>query len=155
MPRPRTGTFEIADVAGRPVYRGRLRLSDGDRTDRFDLPSGMDERQARAYLAGLQAEEDTTHAWFNARQEREWAKAAAVGPSEGETVFTYAKRWLVAREGRIASVRDNKGHLKEHVLPVLGPLVMRSVTDKDIEAFVAALDRKVRDGSIGAKTAKN
>lgn len=155
MPRPRTGTFEIADVTGRTVYRGRLRLADGSRNDRFDLPSNMSEKPARAYLRKLQAQEDLTHAIFNARQERTWAEAAAAEPTEGETVFTYAKRWLVAREGRIASVRDNKGHLKEHVLPVLGPLVMRAVQPADVEAFVAALDQKVREGAIGAKTAKN
>jgi len=155
MSRPRTGTFEIATIAGRTVYRGRLRLADGTKSDRFDLPVDMNEKQARAYLAGLQAEEDTSHAVFKAKQDREWATTAARAAREGETVFEYAKRWLVARDGRVASVRDNRGHLQEHVLPVLGALSMPAVTSKDIEALVSALDRKVRDGKIGAKTAKN
>src|ERR1700690_985359 len=45
MPRPRSGTFEIATVNGHAVYRGRLRLADGTRSDRFDLPLEMNERQ--------------------------------------------------------------------------------------------------------------
>jgi hypothetical protein len=70
MPRPRTGTFEPAIVDGRPVYRGRLRLADGTKSDRFDLPADMNEKQARAYLIGLQAEEDASHAVFIAKQDR-------------------------------------------------------------------------------------
>jgi hypothetical protein len=52
-------------------------------------------------------------------------------------------------------VRDNKGHLNEHVLPVLGPLAMPAVTRKDVESLVAALDRKVLAGEVSAKTARN
>ena len=48
MPRARTGTFEPATVAGRTVYRGRLRLADGTKSDRFDLPADMAEKAARA-----------------------------------------------------------------------------------------------------------
>jgi hypothetical protein len=51
MPRSRTGTFEPSTVAGIP-YRGRLRLFDGTKSERFDLPADMTEKQARAYLAG-------------------------------------------------------------------------------------------------------
>jgi hypothetical protein len=116
----------------------------------------MNERQARAYLSGLQAEEDATHPVFKAKIGRIGAEAArACKPRGGETVYEYAKRWLATREGRIGSVRDNRSHLEQHVLPVLGPLVIRAVTAKDIETLVAALDKKVRDGAIGAKTATN
>jgi hypothetical protein len=49
MPRPRQGTFEPVTLAGgRIVYRGRLRLADGSRTDRFDLSVDMNERQTLA-----------------------------------------------------------------------------------------------------------
>jgi Phage integrase family len=79
----------------------------------------------------------------------------AVVAGSPETVNEYAKRWLTSRVGRIASVRDNKGHLNEHILPVLGTLIMRHVTAAEIEGLVGALDKKVRDAEIGDKTAKN
>lgn len=151
MPRTRTGTFEPSADG----FRGRLRLADGTKSHRFDL-RGEDEKQARAYLKGLQAIEDATHKVFNEKMARISAKAARARPPRGgETVFEYAKRWLKAREGRIASVGDNKSHLKEHILPVLGPLSMRAVEAGDIEKLVSALDRKVLAGEIGAKTAAN
>ncbi len=151
MPRPRQGTFEpVCFADGRTVFRGRLRLADGTKSDRFDLPTDMNERQARAYLAGLQAEEDATHKVFKAKMERLGAAAAAEAPTprDGETVFEYAKRWLKAREHRIASIRDNKSHLEQHVLPVLGPLAMRAFTAKHVETLVAALDAKVTAGEL-------
>jgi len=74
---------------------------------------------------------------------------------EGETVCMYAMRWLVARTGRIASVADNKAHLNEHIIPVIGPYIMTAVTSREIEDVVAALDGKVVAGAFSSKTAKN
>jgi integrase len=82
-------------------------------------------------------------------------RGEAVRPGEGETVYIYATRWLEAREGRVASVCDNKTHLEHHILPVLGSHTMTAVTAKEIESVVTELDRKVRAGEISAKTAKN
>jgi integrase len=154
MPRSRAGTFEAARPGQR--HRGRLRLADGTKSERFDLPAGMSEKPARAYLAGLQAEEDRTHTVFTAKMERVGGDAAQAQPARGgETVYEYAKRWLKARESRISSIRDNKSHLNEHVLPVLGPLAIRAVTAKDVETFVASMDKKVTADEITAKTARN
>ncbi len=65
-----------------------------------------------------------------------------------ETVSQFATRWLTSRTGRVKSVRDNKGHLNEHILQVIGPYAMTGVTSKEIEDVVTALDRKVRDGEL-------
>jgi integrase len=78
-----------------------------------------------------------------------------VRPGDGETVSIYAERWLEARTGRVASVSDNKTHLEQHILPVIGPYAMSAVTSKEIEDVVAALDRKVRASELSTKTAKN
>jgi integrase len=83
------------------------------------------------------------------------AGKATAAKGDGETVFQYAMRWLVAREDRIASIRDNKTHLIKHVLPVLGGHPITAVTPKEIEDVVTMLDRKVRAGELSAKTAGN
>jgi integrase len=158
MSRPRSGTFEPVTFGdGRAIFRGRLRLADGTKSDRFDLPVDMNERQARAYLGGLQAEEDATHTVFKAKMERLGAEAVEAKPRDGETVYEYAKRWLKAREslGFRSRVHDNKSHLEQHILPVLGPFAMRAVEAKDVETFVAALDKKVNASELTAKTARN
>lgn len=72
-----------------------------------------------------------------------------------ETVNEYATRWLKSREGKIASVRDNKGHLEGHILPVLGTDAMVDVTASRIEDLVASLDKKIAAGALSDKTAKN
>jgi integrase len=79
----------------------------------------------------------------------------AARPGESETVADYAGRWIKARTGRVASVADNEAHLERHILPVIGSRVMAEVTAAHIEDVVAALDRKVRAGTMNSKTAKN
>jgi hypothetical protein len=76
-------------------------------------------------------------------------------PPPGETVSDYASRWLEEREGRVASVRDNAGHLKNHILPVIGAIPMARVTRHDVESVVADLDAKVRAGKLSTKSAIN
>src|SRR5580704_16872523 len=113
MPRPRSGTFEpVTYAGGRVVFRGRLRLSDGTKSDRFDLPAGMNERQARAYLSGLQAEEDTAHVVFKAKQDR--LAHDAVGGDVWVVV------WLGERKRRgLTSWQSNKAHYDDHIRPVV------------------------------------
>jgi hypothetical protein len=83
------------------------------------------------------------------------ASDAPVRAGTPETVSTYAKRWIKARTGRVASVGDNESHLEHHVLPVLGPVLVAKVTRADVERLVAALDEKVRAGALSSKSAKN
>lgn len=94
------------------------------------------------------------------------AKAAAVAvaidvevtaatDSPKETVNEYAKRWLADREGRINSIRDDRGRLRLHVLPILGPLDAATFNRDDVERVRDDLDRKIANGALSWKTAAN
>jgi len=144
-------------------YMGRISLIDGARPWVHCPPgprSVQAEARAREYVASK-----AERARLNRITGEEWGlkprgvtKETTTGSRpavEGETVSDFADRWLKARVGRVASVRDNKGHLNEHILPVIGPLAISAVRSKDIEDVVAALDRKVLAGEMSAKTAKN
>jgi integrase len=65
---------------------------------------------------------------------------------QGETVAAYAERWLADREAHgIASAQSHdRGRLRKHVLPILGPLDVRTFGREDVERVVADLDRKIR-----------
>ena len=86
----------------------------------------------------------------------------AVGEHEGETVTEYAQRWLADRAAHgIASAQTHdRGRLRKHVLPVIGPLDVRTFGREDVERVVADLDRKIRldeddDARLWWKTASN
>ncbi len=101
------------------------------------------------------AQDDVAGAKRSAEAVSAWARAQGfIAGSVKETVSEYAKRWLEARDGRVRSNDDNRAHLEHHILPVLGLLDIRAVVRQDVERFVAALDRKVRDG-MSVKTARN
>ncbi len=164
MSRSRTGTFEPATVNGRTVFRGRLRLADGSRSDRFDLPADMNERQARAYLAGLQAEEDASHPVYKAKLDRVREEAQERGEAvEGETCSAYRKRLDAYRKelGRRGG-RDDASTWRVWLAPRIGDRPIAKVTRDEIEAVRDALDEAItshtRSGGkegIGAKRAAN
>jgi len=86
----------------------------------------------------------------------------AVDEGTGETVAEYADRWLAERVARgIASSRmHDRGRLRKHAFPILGPLAARTFGREDVERFVADLDRKIRleaddDEHLSWKTASN
>src|SRR5438552_4202949 len=86
--RARTGTLAPAGTwaDGSPRFRGRVRLGDGTKSERFDVPHGRNERQARAYVAEMQAQEDARGGLLARKHEAERAKARAAGVScAGET----------------------------------------------------------------------
>jgi integrase len=163
MPRPRKGTFEIAELAGRRVFRGR-RLADRTKSDRFDLPADMNERQARAYLARLQGEEDTSHAVLDAKRDLHREKAQDRGEAvEGETCSAYRTRLDAHRKelGRRGG-RDDASTWRVWLADRIGHLPIAKVTRDNIEAVRDALDEAItlhartegREG-IGAKRAAN
>jgi integrase len=77
-------------------------------------------------------------------------------PTEGETFAEWAKRWCKSREDRgIGYVRDNRSHLEHWINPVIGPRPIRSITRRDLEALVEALDEAVRQNRIEWKSATN
>src|SRR5580658_3380063 len=86
----------------------------------------------------------------------------AVDEGTGETVAEYADRWLAERVARgIASSRmHDRGRLRKHAFPIVGPLEARTFGREDVERFVADLDRKIRldaddDEHLSWKTASN
>jgi hypothetical protein len=143
MPRARTGTFELAKFAdGRTVYRGRLRLADGTKSDRFDLPANMTERQARAYLTGLQADEDANGLVYRAQQERR--RATGREPLEGETCSAYPKRLDAHRKelGR-RNGRHDASAWRVWIADRIGHLPITTVSRDDVEAIRDMLDEAI------------
>jgi hypothetical protein len=72
-----------------------------------------------------------------------------------ETVNEYAKRWLADREGRVNSIRDDRGRLTLHVLPIIGPLDVATFNRDDVERVRDDLDRKIVSAALSWKTAAN
>ncbi len=70
-----------------------------------------------------------------------------------EKVEAYSKKWLDEREGRVESIRDDRSRMRDHVLPTLGPLDVRTFTRDDVEQVRDALDVKIANGELAWKTA--
>jgi integrase len=88
-------------------------------------------------------------------------RGEGVSFGEGETIAIWSERWLADREARgISSVQDDRGRMRKHVLPILGPHPIATITREQIEHLVEDLDRKIDldpedDEAIGWKTASN
>src|SRR5580692_6074544 len=84
-------------------------------------------------------------------------RGEGVSFGEGETIAIWSERWLADREARgISSVEDDRGRMRKHVLPVLGPHPIATITRERIEHLVEDLDGKIAnedEESIGWKTA--
>lgn len=143
---------------GSPRFCGRLRLADGTKSKRFDVPHGMDEKQARAHVAGFQAQEDVKHGLLDAK--REIARAAAVLAAPPTSSSDEGDRWFDTWEAsRIAkgltSTADNRAHFFKHVHPAIGGKHVRDWTINDARAIVSSLDDKVQRNVLSWKYAKN
>jgi len=80
----------------------------------------------------------------------------ALDPEKGfETVAKYAERWLADREGRVHSIRDDRGRMRDYVLSMLGALDVRTFTRDDVERLRDGLDSKIVGGQLAWKTAAN
>jgi hypothetical protein len=80
----------------------------------------------------------------------------ALDDQDGETVAKYSERWIAERQRRgLASVAEDQRRMTNHALPVLGPLPIRGVMRVDLVGFVERLDRRVRAGNYGWKTAQH
>ena len=82
-------------------------------------------------------------------------EVTAATDSPRETVNDYAKRWLADREGRVNSIRDDRGRLTHHVLTILGPKDASTFDRDDVERVRDDLDRKIVRGDLSWKTAAN
>jgi len=79
-------------------------------------------------------------------------RKASAGQPAIETVAEYSERWLADRDGRVASVRDDRSRMTHHVLPLLGPLDVATFTRDDVERLRDALDVKISNGDLSWKT---
>lgn len=162
--RTRTGTLEAAGTwpDGSPRFRARVRLGDGTKSERFDVRQGMTETQARAWLAGIQADEDAQGLLLAKKRERQRDAAAERGEAhEGETCTAWHDRFLTSRgEGKLA---DARYRWRKWIHPRIGEKPIALVTKADVEGVRDALDRAVREyrahgrgeGRINGKTALN
>jgi integrase len=78
-----------------------------------------------------------------------WDKGSYIDPSKisyGE----YVTNWLKNKQDISIETREtNEGHLKNHVIPELGHILLQKVSVADIEDFVQALQKKgLADGTV-------
>lgn len=167
MGRRRTGTFFANEGTwpdGSARHRGRLRLGDGSKSERFDLPMGLNEKLARAYLASLQTQEDTHGGLLEQKRAGERERARKQGTAcDAETADAWHARFLFSRVGDVGNVKDSRGRWRKWVSQHIGPKPMTLITRDDIEtvrdgldAAVAAFKEKGRgEGRLMPKSAQN
>lgn len=143
----RAGTLESAAewASGKPRFRGRVRLADGTKSHRFDVPEGFDQAGARKWLAGIQADEDRQGLILGAKRDAERASAAQAGEAcEGET----CDAWYARRPART----EDRSRWRKWIAPHIGGKPMASVTRDDVEAVRDALDVALRAGRAQPRT---
>lgn len=145
------GVSRYVDKSGRVFLRGRIRLGDGSR-ERFDLPDGLTEDDARVWIAAVQAGEDRDGKFLIRKLAREASKRGEPAPS-GETVAEYFARRCASRH--IKSMKDERGRMNKWILPQIGHLRIATVKPRDLQVLVATLDDAAREDLIAGKTAKN
>jgi integrase len=134
--RPPTGSIVWEDPWAKTKPIGvRVTGADGRRKlVRFDPGTSAEAAIALAPILAMRANNDTN-----------------VGTAK---LADYSATWLAERFAKgLASAPEDKRRLAKHILPDLGPFDVRTVTRGDLIAFVDRLDRKVRAGTLGAKTA--
>ena len=94
----RTGMVESAGTwpNGSPRFRCRLRLADGSKSARFDIPQGLNEAQAKTQASAWQAEEDVKHGLLEAKQAAEMRRrtlAAPTSPVDSSAADTWFDAW--------------------------------------------------------------
>jgi integrase len=140
MGRKSTGTVRILkNEQGKPQWHAKWTFADGKRS-KWEAIDGVrldDEAGAKACAARLAVKV---------------RKGSTPGASAVETVAEYAARWLDDRECRVNSVRDDRGRLRMHVLPTLGPLDAAQFTRDDVERLRDELDKKIVKGELAWKT---
>lgn len=142
--RPPTGSLQwTQDKRGVWRWHARISLTDGSRPLVPLDPAIPQDDRVRAQACATE-----TSAYY-----REHGYT-----SEGrrlETVETYVKRWLADRAGRIHSIRDDRGRMTLHVLPLIRRLDVRTFGRDDVERVRDALDGKIERQELSWKTAAN
>jgi integrase len=74
----------------------------------------------------------------------------------GDTTSEWFGRWLAARKAKgLARVRDDAGRYHKWIEPIIGMKPIASLTRRDMEEIVQALDLAVRSNKVRWKTAIN
>ena len=142
--RPATGAikWQYSKKYGRDCWHGRVTLADKSRPWVPLDPSIPPEDEARARVCAIE-----TAQWFK--------ENPSVDASVKETVSEYATAWVAYRKNTIRTSSSEAGHLKHHILPVIGGKDLRTLEDADGDKLVAALDKKIADKVVDSKTAQN
>ena len=112
---------------------------------RVTLPSG--KRSPWIALDPSIPREDTGRARECAKIVSDEARATGAVPARvHETVREYSKRWLADRQVRVNSIRDDRGRMTHHILPILGSLDVRTFNRDDVERFRDHLDKSIERG---------
>jgi integrase len=107
---------------------------------------GLDEDQARAHVAGIQALEDASRKLLAAKQEAERRSAQSAGIAiDGESSDAWHARFLASRAGEVGNVKDSRGRWRKWGSPFIGTKPIALVTRDDIEAIRDGLDAAVAD----------
>jgi integrase len=157
MPRQRSGTLLAGKNAdGSARFRFRLRLADGSKSERFDVPQGMGEKQARAFVAGLQAEEDAKGALLAQRESARRELARVEGTAcQGEAADAWFERYLPSIECGEMHRRITRNNWRKWISPIIGAKPMEALTRDDAENVRDALDRALDGKTLRHSTARN
>ena len=150
MPRERSGCVRYDNRKG--CYAIRITLNGSKRSPWIPLSPATRSPDAEKRAREV-AVERTKIARDEESQTRELpddaARAERATEAGGRIVSEWVKRWLESRTARgLSSVSDDKGRLEKHVLPILGPLAMPTVTKDDVERLVEHLDAKILAGKF-------
>lgn len=153
--RPRSGSVEPAGrwEDGSPRFRVRVRLADGTKSERYDVPHAQD---AKAYAAYLQAKEDQHHGLLLAKQSHARARAAAAHePHPSETADAWFTRYLPTKECGATHRRISADVWKKWISPIVGPKPIAALTRDDVEDVRDRLDTALDAKEIRHSTARN
>jgi integrase len=140
MPRQSTGTVRILNNDdGHPQWHAKWTRADGSRSEWLPLSPKI-------------AIYDTAGARREAARLAPRVRRESVGKASTETVEAYSKRWLDDRDGRVNSIRDDRSRMRDHVLPTLRALDVRTFARDDIEHLRDLLDDKITKGDLAWKT---
>lgn len=158
MVRVRKGTLEPAGTwpSGSPRFRFRLRLGDGSKSRRFDVPEELDEKQARAFIASMQAQEDARGQLLEKKRAEKREKATVDPVVAGDLMDRWFNAWEKSRKTRgLSATADNRSHFYGHIIQDFGGKHIQSWTTDDVRRHVRALDEKVEARTISWKYAVN
>ncbi len=147
---------------GTPRFRFRVRLADGTKSERLEVPQGKTEAQARVFVASIQQNENTHHFFLEKKRQAARVLAEKRGVAcPGETADAWHARFL---KTRAEGPRTDSGYRwRKWVHPYIGDKAIARVTKEDIEAIRDVLDAAIAahikdgrgPGRINAKTALN